>query len=71
MKIAACAKIVPATDTRIVIAGGGEGIDESGVKWIVSPYDSMAIERVNCNIAPFEAQYAATLASPIKPAIDE
>ncbi len=44
MKIAACAKIVPATDTRISIAGGGQGIDESGVKWIVSPYDSMAIE---------------------------
>lgn len=44
MKIAACAKIVPATDSRIVINGDATGIDASGVKWIVSPYDAIAIE---------------------------
>jgi electron transfer flavoprotein beta subunit len=44
MKIGVCVKIVPDTDTRIKIAGGGSGIDETGIKWIVSPYDGFAIE---------------------------
>ena len=44
MKIGVCVKVVPDTDTRIKIAGGGEGIDESGIKWIVSPYDAFAVE---------------------------
>ena len=45
MKIAVCAKVTPATDSRIVIRDEGAGIDESGIKWIVSPYDSIAIEK--------------------------
>lgn len=44
MKIGVCVKVVPDTDTRIKITGGGEGIDESGIKWIVSPYDAFAVE---------------------------
>lgn len=44
MKIGVCVKVVPDTDTRIKIAGAGEGIDESGIKWIVSPYDAFAVE---------------------------
>jgi electron transfer flavoprotein beta subunit len=44
MKIGVCVKVVPDTDTRIKIAGGGAGIDEAGIKWIVSPYDAFGIE---------------------------
>lgn len=44
MKIGVCVKVVPDTDTRIKIAGGGDGIDQNGIKWIVSPYDAFAVE---------------------------
>lgn len=42
MKIGICTKITPDTDTRIKIQGNG--IDESAAKWVISPYDSFAIE---------------------------
>ncbi|MBN2801075.1 MAG: electron transfer flavoprotein subunit beta/FixA family protein [Deltaproteobacteria bacterium] len=45
MKIAACVKITPATDSRISILADGTGIDASGIKWIISPYDQVAIEQ--------------------------
>jgi electron transfer flavoprotein beta subunit len=35
---------VPDTETRIKIAADGKSIDESDVKWIVSPYDEFALE---------------------------
>jgi electron transfer flavoprotein beta subunit len=37
-------KSTPDTDTRIKIQGAGEGIDPAGIKWIISPYDSFALE---------------------------
>lgn len=45
MKIGVCVKSTPDTDTRIKIAGNGEGIDPTGIKWIISPYDSFALEQ--------------------------
>jgi len=42
VKTVVCIKRVPDTETRIRIAEGG--IDTSGVKYIVSPYDEFAIE---------------------------
>ena len=42
VKIGVCAKVTPDTDTRIKIQG--DGINENGVKWIVSPYDMFGIE---------------------------
>jgi len=44
LDIAVCVKRVPATDTRIRIAGSGAGIETAGVKYILSPYDEFAIE---------------------------
>ena len=44
MKIAVCIKRVPDTETRIRIGGDGASIDETGVKFIVNPYDEFAIE---------------------------
>ena len=35
---------VPDTETRIRIAPDGKSIDESDVKWVVSPYDEYALE---------------------------
>jgi electron transfer flavoprotein beta subunit len=35
---------VPDTETKIKIAAAGTAIDESDVKWIVSPYDEFALE---------------------------
>jgi electron transfer flavoprotein beta subunit len=43
MKILVAIKHVPDTETKIRVAGG-TGIDEAGVKWIVSPYDEFALE---------------------------
>jgi electron transfer flavoprotein beta subunit len=42
VKIAVCIKRVPDTETRIRIAGAG--IDETGVKFILNPYDEFAVE---------------------------
>lgn len=44
MNIGVCVKSTPDTDTRIKIAGNGAGIDENGIKWIMSPYDVFAVE---------------------------
>ena len=35
---------VPDTETKIKIGGDGKSIDETDVKWIVSPYDEYALE---------------------------
>jgi electron transfer flavoprotein beta subunit len=44
MKMIVCVKQVPDTETRIRIAPDGQGILESDVNWIVSPYDEFALE---------------------------
>jgi electron transfer flavoprotein beta subunit len=44
MKIAVCLKRVPDTETRITIAPGGKSIVETGVKFILNPYDEFAVE---------------------------
>ena len=44
MKIAVCIKRVPDSETRVKIAPDGKSLDESGVKFVVNPYDEFAIE---------------------------
>lgn len=44
MKTAVLVKQVPDTETKIVINGDKNGIDDANVKFIVSPYDEFAIE---------------------------
>ena len=44
MKIAVCLKRVPDTETRVKIAAGGTSIDETGVKFVLNPYDEFAVE---------------------------
>ncbi len=45
MKVGVCIKSTPDTDTRIKIGPGAAGIDPAGIKWIISPYDSFALEQ--------------------------
>jgi electron transfer flavoprotein beta subunit len=44
VKIAVCVKRVPDTESRIKIAADGRSIDESGVKFVLNPYDEYAVE---------------------------
>ena len=44
MKIGVLVKQVPDTESKIRVAGDGTGIEEGAIKWIVSPYDEIAIE---------------------------
>ncbi len=44
MKIAVCIKRVPDSETRIKIGADGKSIDESGVKFVLNPFDEYAVE---------------------------
>lgn len=44
MKIAVCIKRVPDSETRVKIAADGKSLDETGVKFVLNPYDEFAIE---------------------------
>ncbi len=44
MNIIVCVKRVPDTETRIRLNDGGSEIDSTGVKYILSPYDEIALE---------------------------
>ena len=44
MDITVCIKRVPDTEARIEIADDGRSVDESGLKFVVSPYDEFAVE---------------------------
>ncbi len=44
MRIFVCIKQVPDTETRIKLTSDSQGIDPTGVKWVINPYDEFAIE---------------------------
>lgn len=44
MKIFVCLKQVPDTESRLQIKADKSGIEETGVKWIMNPYDEFAVE---------------------------
>ena len=44
MKTAICIKRVPDTEARMRVSGDGASIEESGLKFVVSPYDEFAVE---------------------------
>jgi electron transfer flavoprotein beta subunit len=44
MNIIVCVKQVPATDTKIQVAGDKKNVDYTGVNFVVNPYDEFAIE---------------------------
>ena len=44
MKIAVCVKRVPDSEARIKVNADKSGIDESGIKFVLNPYDEFAVE---------------------------
>jgi electron transfer flavoprotein beta subunit len=44
MNIYVCIKQVPDTETKIKISSDQNSIDSTGIKWIMSPYDELAVE---------------------------
>lgn len=44
MRIFVCLKQVPDTETRIQVKADRSGIEETGVKWVMNPYDEFAVE---------------------------
>jgi electron transfer flavoprotein beta subunit len=44
MRVFVCVKQVPDTETKIKLRADGNGIDPSGIKWVLNPYDEYAIE---------------------------
>ncbi len=44
MKCIVCVTSVPDTASVVKIGGAGRQIDETGIKWILSPYDEYALE---------------------------
>jgi len=44
MKIAVCVSIVPDSTTKVKIAPTGNEIDDTGVTYIINPYDEFAVE---------------------------
>jgi len=44
VKIAVCIKRVPDSEARIKVAADGKAIDETGVKFVLNPYDEYAVE---------------------------
>ncbi len=44
MNIIACVKQVPDTETLIRVKPDGSGIDDTGIKWVMNPYDEFGVE---------------------------
>ena len=44
MKLFVCIKQVPDTETKIKINAPKNGIDPTGIKWVMNPYDEFAVE---------------------------
>ncbi len=44
MKIVVCVSLVPDSTTKVKISGSNKSIDETGVTYILNPYDEFAVE---------------------------
>jgi len=44
VNVVACVKQVPDTETLIKVKPDGSGIDETGIKWVMNPYDEYGVE---------------------------
>jgi electron transfer flavoprotein beta subunit len=44
VNIVACVKQVPDTEAQIKVKPDGSGIDDSGIKWVMNPYDEFGVE---------------------------
>jgi electron transfer flavoprotein beta subunit len=44
VNIVACVKQVPDTESQIRVKPDGSGIDDTGIKWVMNPYDEFGVE---------------------------
>jgi len=44
VNIIACVKQVPDTESQIRVKPDGSGIDDTGIKWVMNPYDEYGVE---------------------------
>lgn len=44
MNIVACIKQVPDTESQIKVKPDGSGVDDTGIKWVMNPYDEFGVE---------------------------
>ncbi len=44
LNVLVCVKQVPYTETKVKVGADGKRIDPEGIKWVINPYDEMAIE---------------------------
>ncbi len=44
LNVLVCIKQVPDTETKVKVGADGKRIDPEGIKWIISPYDELALE---------------------------
>lgn len=52
MRICVCIKQVPDTETKIKLKSDASGIDPTGIKWVMNPYDEFAVEEaIKCREA--------------------
>lgn len=71
MQIYVCVKQVPDTETKIKLKPDASGIDETGVKWIMNPYDEFAVEealQVKAKVA--DAKVTVVTVGPKKRSVD-
>lgn len=64
MKIGVLIKQVPDTESQIAIKSDGSGIDESRIKFVMNPYDEIAVEEALCLRDKAGGEVAAVTAGP-------
>lgn len=71
MKIFVCVKQVPDTETKIQIKSDASGIEENGIKWVMNPYDEIAVEEaLKLKTAQGDATVTVVTVGPKKRAVD-
>ena len=66
MNIAACVKQVPDTEAQIKVKPDGSGIDESGIKWVMNPYDEYGVEEALRLKEKFEGEVTVVSLGPAR-----
>lgn len=68
MKIGVLVKQVPDTESQIAIKPDGSGIDESRIKFVMNPYDEIAVEEALCLRDKVGGEVAVVTAGPARAA---
>lgn len=70
-KIFVCVKQVPDTETRFKLSSDAKSVDESGIKWVMNPYDEYAVEEaLKIKAAQPDLQVVAVTVGPKKRTVE-